>query len=84
MSAALPQTAGPRDMHELLDLLRPLGWEKSIQPRTIWRPVGELSCRHIQAESPGVCVVRGEGVPVGGFRGTLGEVLEYVKKMEGV
>lgn len=79
-----PERRGPRDLHDALAILKPLGWEKSaaLQP-AIWMPVGKDSSRYILPDVPGsgVFVLRGAGLPVGGYRGTLEEVVMKAKGM---
>lgn len=77
-------TGAPRDLHEALAILKPLGWEKSsaLQP-AIWQPVGERSSRYITPDVPGSGVFKltGDGLPVGGFRGTLEAVVTKAKEL---
>lgn len=72
----------PSDLHAALDILKPYGWEKSILPAAIWRPVGKESSQYIRPDVPGsgLFILRGHGLPVGGLRGTLEVVVMKAKE----
>lgn len=75
MSAALPQTAGPRDLHELLAMLSP-GWVWSADRTGLWRQGCAMWIR--SAGFNGRTEVYGSGLS---FTGPLPEAVEYLKRM---
>lgn len=76
MSAAIPQTvAGPKDLHELLEMLPP-GWVWSADRSGLWRQGCAMWIK--RAGVSGRTEVFGSGLC---FIGPLPEAVEYLRKM---
>lgn len=75
--------SAPSDLHDALAALQDSGWQKSMFPPGIWRPVGRASSQSIRPDVPGsgVFVLRGDGLPVGGFRGSLDAVVTKAREL---